>query len=56
MIFGTEFQLLAVLVAGAFWIFVLWMLWRIVQALKGMDDGLKEIAHSLRERPLETRK
>jgi hypothetical protein len=45
------FQSIALLVAGAFWIFVLWMLWKVVQSLKGMEDGLKEIARSLRERP-----
>jgi hypothetical protein len=45
------FGSLVLLAAGTFWIFVLWMLWMIVQALKGMDEGLKEIASSLRERP-----
>jgi hypothetical protein len=45
------FQSLILLIVGAFWIFVLWMFWKIVQALKGIDDGVKEIARSLRERP-----
>jgi hypothetical protein len=31
---------------GVFWIFVLWMLWIICKSLKGIDQSLKEIAHS----------
>ena len=50
MIFAG-FASLLLLVQGVFWIFVLWMFWMIVQALKGIDDGVKEIARSLHERP-----
>ena len=31
-------------IVGTFWIFVLWMLWIISKALKGVDASLKEIA------------
>ena len=37
-------------IIGAFWIFVLWMLWKVVQALKGIDASLKEIARGAQPR------
>ncbi len=50
MIFGA-LQLVVVCIIGAFWIFVLWMLWRLVQGLKGIDEGVREIAAILRQKP-----
>ena len=29
---------------GMFWVFILWILWKVVQSLKGIDASLKEIA------------
>jgi len=29
---------------AVFWIFILWILWKVVQSLKGIDASLKEIA------------
>jgi hypothetical protein len=49
MIFGYA-QFLLLIAVGAFWVFVLWMLWKIVQALKGIDESIKEIARTLIER------
>ena len=37
-------------VIGAFWLFVLWMLWIITKSLKGMDESFKEIARSLQNK------
>jgi flagellar biosynthesis protein FliQ len=34
----------ALAVVGAFWIFVLWVLWIISQSLKGVNESLKVIA------------
>jgi hypothetical protein len=28
---------------AVFWIFILWILWKMVQSLKGIDASLKEI-------------
>jgi hypothetical protein len=33
-------------VVGAFWVFVLWMLWIISKSLRGIDQSLKEIARN----------
>ncbi len=38
------------IVAAMFWLFVLWMFWKVVQALVGIDQTLKDIANSLRDR------
>ena len=38
------------LATAIFWVFVLWMFWKIVQALVGIDHTLKDMANSLRER------
>jgi hypothetical protein len=42
---------------GVFWIFVIWVLWKIVQSLRGIDESLesadatlKEIAASLKNK------
>jgi hypothetical protein len=43
-------QIVVLCVVGAFWIFVLWMMWKIVQGLKGIDTGVKQIAAALREK------
>jgi hypothetical protein len=43
-------QSIFLLVAGAFWIFILWILWKIVQSLKGIDASLKEIARGQQNR------
>jgi hypothetical protein len=50
MLFGFA-QLLVLFIAGLFWIFVLWMFWKIVQGLRGIDQGIKEIAGILRDKP-----
>jgi len=50
MLFGFA-QLLVLVIAGVFWIFVLWMYWKIVQGIKGIDEGVKEIAAILRDKP-----
>ncbi len=34
----------------AFWIFTLWMLWIVAKSLKGTNQSLKEIAHSLQNK------
>jgi len=34
---------------GVFWIFVIWVLWKIVQSLRGMDASLKSADASLKE-------
>jgi hypothetical protein len=31
-------------VVGAYWVFVLWVMWMVVQSLKGIDASLKTIA------------
>ena len=31
-------------IVGLFWIFVLWMLWKVIQALRSIDEDLKQIA------------
>jgi hypothetical protein len=41
---------LVLFIVAAFWIFVLWMVWKVVQALKGIDESLKEIARSSQNR------
>lgn len=33
-------------IAGLFWIFILWMLWKIIQVLRNIDADLKEIARN----------
>jgi hypothetical protein len=43
-------QSLVLLATAMFWVFMLWMFWKIVQALVGLDQTLKDIANSLRER------
>jgi len=35
---------------GCFWIAVLWMLWIIAKSFRGVDESLKEIAHSLQNK------
>jgi len=35
---------------GVFWIFILWILWKIVQSLKCAATSLKEIAESLKSK------
>jgi len=35
---------------GVFWIFLIWVLWKIVQALKCAAISLKEIAASLKSK------
>ncbi len=35
---------------GVFWIFLIWVLWKIVQALKCTAASLKEIAASLKSK------
>ena len=34
---------------GVFWIFVIWVLWKIVQSLRGIDLSLKNADASLKE-------
>jgi hypothetical protein len=34
---------------GVFWIFVIWVLWKIVQSLRGIDESLKSADASLKE-------
>jgi hypothetical protein len=34
---------------GVFWIFVIWVLWKIVQSLRGVDESLKSADESLKE-------
>jgi hypothetical protein len=34
---------------GAVWIFTVWVLWTIAQALKGMNESFKEIAGTFRD-------
>ena len=34
---------------GVFWIFVIWVLWKIVQSLRGIDESLKSADESLKE-------
>ena len=43
-------QSFVVLATAMFWVFVLWMFWKIVQALVGIDQTLKDIANSMRQR------
>ncbi len=35
---------------AVFWIFILWILWKVVQCLKGIDESLKEIARGSQSR------
>ena len=49
MVFGM-LQGLVLIAAAMFWIFVLWMIWKVVQGLAGIDQTLKDIANSLRQR------
>ena len=34
---------------GVFWIFVIWVLWKIVQSLRGVDVSLKSADATLKE-------
>jgi len=47
---GTDLQLFIMVLTGAFWIFVLWVLWSIARSFQGMNESLKEIADTLRQR------
>ena len=38
-------------VAALSWIFIFWVLWMIVKCLRGIDQGVKEIAAILRDKP-----
>ena len=40
----SPFQMFALAVMGIIWVFVLWMLWRIVHGLKGIEDAVKQVA------------
>jgi len=51
MVFYGFVQALLLIAVGVFWIFVLWMFWKVVQALKGIDEGIKDVARALREEP-----
>ena len=49
-VFGA-LQIVAICIVGAFWIFVLWMLRKIVTELKEISVGVKEVASALRQKP-----
>jgi hypothetical protein len=34
-----------VLISGILYVFVLWVMWMVVKALKGIDESLKQIAN-----------
>lgn len=49
-VFGP-LQIVVVCIVGAFWVFVLWMLWKIIHELKEISVGVKEVAAALRQKP-----
>jgi hypothetical protein len=49
---GGFFSLLIVLAICAFWLLVLYVLWRILEALQRIDASIEDIAKTLRTQSL----
>lgn len=41
----SMFAFPALIISGVLYIFVLWVMWMVVKALKGIDESLKQIAN-----------
>jgi len=46
----TPLELIFPILSTAFGIFVLWVLWKVVQSLKSIDASLKQISHAPTDR------